>query len=471
MACSELAPVAATGELGVAVAALAKTLCQFDHRVTVVLPRYPSIEQHGLMLARRITPVRLSVGVETVEATLFDGRLSSGVELMLVDLPGLYDRPGIYGQGGRAYDDNAQRFGLYCRAVAEVVERLARDGRPVDAVHAHDWAAALVPFLLRHQPVRKVLTVHSARDQGTFPKEALEAIGLSWDDFHPAGLEFYGQLNLLKAGVLAADAVTTVSPSYAAQLATPEGGYGLDGVFRSRGEQLEGILHGIDYAVWSPATDAYLPARFDAEDVANKARCKGQMVGELELALDAGRPLIVALGPLNEQRGSDLVAAALEPVLRTGAQLIVAGDGDPAIAEQLADAVARGGQGVRWVRQLSPELEHRLVAAADLVLAPHRLEPGAATAQRAQRYGALPVVHGTGGLADAVVDCDARGETGTGFVFAQPTVEGLVGAVQRAVAAMDQPGWTALRRRVMRLDLGWERPARRYAKLYEQPMA
>jgi starch synthase len=471
MACSELAPVAGDGEVGDAVSALAKTLCQFDHRVTVALPLYPSIEQHGLMLARRITPVRIEVGGEAVEATLFDGRLGSGVELLLIDLPGLYDRPGIYGEGDQPYEDNGRRFGLFCRAVAQVVERLERDGRPVDAVHAHDWPAALVPFLLRDHPVRTLLTVHQVADQGQLPKETVDAIGLDWDDFHPAGLEFYGELNLLKAGVLSADVVTAVSPSFAGHLQTEAGGRGLDGVFRSRGDDLLGILSGIDYAVWSPSTDPHLTARYDAEDTSNKGRNKAALAHQLELSLDVERPLFVALGPIAEHAGSDLLAAAVEPILRTGAQLVVAGDGDPALRRRLEEAVAVDPGAARLVGDLDEPVTHRLLAAADAVVLPQRCEPTAVLLQRAQRYGALPVVYAAGGLGDGVVDCDAKCETGTGFAFEEPSAAALVGAAQRAVAAMASPGWAALRRRVMRLDLSWERPARRYAQLYQRPSA
>lgn len=471
MACSELSPIARVGGLADAVAALAKTLCQFEHRVTIALPRYASIEQAGLMLARRLTPAQLEVGNETVQATLFDARLGSGVELLLFDIPSLYDRPGIYGADGAGYDDNARRFGLFCRAVAEVVRKRDRDGRPFDVVHAHDWPAALLPYLLRDSSVRTVLTVHDAVHQGQFSKEAIDSIGLDWSDFHPAGLEYYGQLNMLKGGALAADAVTTVSPSYAQHIQTTEGGAGLDGVFRARGEGLVGILNCVDYAVWSPTTDPHLTARFDAEDVTNKARCKASFLHERGLAVDPELPLVVSVGTISHARGSDLVADALEEIVRTGAQIVVGGEGEATLSARLEQAAQREAGAARFLPNIDESVKHQLVAAADLVLLPHRNQPCGTLQQIAQRYGALPVAHAVGGLRDTIVDCDAQFQTGTGFLFEEPSATALVAAVQRAVAAMHSPRWPALRRRVMRLDLSWERSARRYAKLYQRPVS
>lgn len=468
MASSELAPVAKVGGLADAVAALSKTLCQFDHQVTVALPRYRAIEEAGLMLARRLTPIRLTVGDEEVQVTLFDGRLGAGVELLLLDIEGLYDRPGIYGEGGQDYEDNAVRFGLFCRAVAEVVAKRAEQGRPFDAVHAHDWPTALVPFLLRDRDVRTVLTVHSVARQGQFSKDALEAMGLDWDDFHPAGLEFYGELNLLKAGVLAADAVAAVSPTFAQDLQTSAGGGGLDGVFQARSADLVGILNGIDYAVWSPSVDHHLPTRFDAEDMVNKGRCKAGLLHELELDINPERPLVVFTGPLTHDKGVDRLVEALEPIARTGAQVVVAGDGPADEVGAVEQAADRLTEDVRFLGAASDSDVHRLIAAADIVLLPDRSAPCGIIQQAAQRYGALPVAHAVGGLRDSIVDCDAHLATGTGFVFDEPSAAGLVGAVQRAVAARRSPDWAALQRRVMRLDLSWERPARRYAKLYQQ---
>ncbi|HSN98641.1 MAG TPA: glycogen/starch synthase, partial [Candidatus Nanopelagicales bacterium] len=236
-AASELAPTIKVGGLADVVASLSKALRLLGHKVTIALPRYRALESSGLMLARRLTPLVLDGPGEPAQVTLYDGRLSSGVELLLLDIPGLYDRRGIYGEEGREYPDNARRFGLFSRAVVEVVRQRAKMGTPFDILHAHDWPAAMTCYLLREQkPVpatRSVLTLHNAAHQGLFPREALATFGLGDEHFHPERLEFYGQLNFLKGGILAADALTTVSDTYAREIQTPAQGFRLDGVIRS----------------------------------------------------------------------------------------------------------------------------------------------------------------------------------------------------------------------------------------------
>ncbi len=467
MACSGVAPIVRSGGSADAVAALSKTLGRLEHQVTIAMPRYPSVDEAGLLLARRLTALEVQVGDQVMEATLFDSRLGSGVELLFIDMPGLFDQPVAPGGDGQPDAADGRRFGLFCRALAAFVDKRERSGNPLDAVHAHDWSTALLPFLLRDRDVRTVLTVHDGTHQGRFAKEAIDEIGLSWDDFHPDGLEFYEQINLLKAGVLSAKVVTTVSPSYAEELTQPEGGNGLDGVYRQRSDDLVAIVNGIDYARWSPATDPHLAARYDAEDVANKGRCKAALLHELDLPLEPDRPLLVALGPLTEQQGTDILAEAIWDIVRTDARVVIGGEGDDKLTASIDQAAANLPGDATYLGPVSEPLSHRLVAAADAVLVPSRSEPCGQLQLQAQRYGALPIAHAVGGLKDTVVDADAHGETGTGFLFDEPTAAGLTGAVSRAVAAMRVPSWAALRRRAMRLDLSWERPARRYARLYQ----
>ncbi|MCC6524633.1 MAG: glycogen synthase [Polyangiaceae bacterium] len=490
MVSSEVSPIAKVGGLADAVAALAKTLSRLGHKITLAMPRYRADESSGAMLARRLTPLRLPVsraGGAPLEATLYDGRLGSAVELVLIDVPGLFDRPaatdvggaeqppeaghaaarGVYGSEGEGDPEEVFRFGVFARAAAELALRRSAGGKPFDVVHAHDWPAALVPYFLRGKGVRRVLTVHNGAFQGVAPRETALELGIDAADFHPGLGEFYGKLNCLKLGALSADVVTTVSPTYARELATAARGHGLDGVFAGFGDRLVGITNGVDYAVWSPATDPYLPARYDAEEPSNKGRCKATLCNELELAVDPDRPLLVALGRVDAQKGSDLLASALPRLTQAGCQVVVAGTGDPALVQALTDAV-RGEPGARYLGGVSEPMSHRLLAAADAVLVPSRHEPCGLVQQYGQRYGAPPIAHAVGGLCDTIVDCDAGLATGTGFLFEEPSTTALVGAVERALSAMRTPRWAALRRRTMRLDLSWERPARRYAKLYAE---
>jgi starch synthase len=486
---SELAPMAKVGGLADVIAALSKALRLLGHKVTLALPRYPAFEAGGLMLARRLTPVALPAGpdgIPAAEVTLYDGRLGSGVELLLLDARleegggrhgrSLFDRQGIYGEGAEDYPDNAARFATFCRAVVEVVRHRADAGAPFDIVHAHDWPAALVPYLIRERAaelgrVRTALTIHNLAHQGIASPDALRFAGLGRDHFHMDRLEFYGGVSFLKGGILAADAITTVSTTYAREILTPERGERLDGVLRTRQKELTGIVNGIDYAVYNPMTDPALIARYDAEDPGNKGRCKTALLQELGLEIRPDRPLVASIGRVVTQKGSDLLAAALPKLLKGDVAVAIAGTGDPGLVAKLEAAVAKAPERATYVGAAPEPIIHRILAAADVVVVPSRYEPCGLVQLYAQRYGAVPVACYTGGLIDTIVDCDSALETGSGFLFDKPTSTALVGGVQRAIAAMASPRWGALRRRVMRLDLGWDRPARRYAHVYRDAIA
>lgn len=472
---TELAPFVKVGGLADVSAALPKALRTLGHTVTIVMPRFAALEKQGLLLARRLTPLRFALGDRTFEATVLDGRLASQVDLVVVDVPGLFDRPGIYGERGEDYPDNALRFAVFSRAAAELVRQRASGGRPVDVVHCNDWQTALMPTYLRAlaeetpalAAVRVVLTIHNVGYQGVFPKDVLPSLGIGWETFTVEGIEFYGGISFLKQGLMTADAVTTVSPTYAREIQTPLHGARLDGVLRGRGDVLLGITNGIDYAVWNPATDPALVVRYDAEGSANKARSKGALQKELGLPIDAQAPLVAYVGRMVEQKGTDLLASAAPRLLRgTDAQLVVAGDGEAAFVAAVEAAVGKSHGRAAFARAASEPLVHRIFAGADLVVVPSRYEPCGLVQMYGQRYGALPVAHATGGLVDTIVDCDAKLETGTGFLFDEATADGLLGATERAIAARTLPRWPDVVRRAMRLDRGWERPARRYEQLY-----
>ncbi len=468
---SELAPMIKVGGLADVVAALSKALRLLGHKVTIALPRHANIEQAGVLVARRLTPLTLQQPGGKLDITVLDGRLGSGVELVLLDVPGFHDRKEIYGENGEDYPDNGRRFGLFARAVVELVAQRGATGQPFDVVHAHDWPGAMALYLLRQggealARTRGVLTIHNVAHQGLFPRSVLADLGLDEAHFHPDAVEFYGGVSFLKAGVLAADAITTVSATYAREILTPEHGERMDGVLRSRKARLTGIVNGVDYAVWNPMTDPALVARYDAEDVGNKGRSKSELCMELGIEINPERPLLVSLGRVVHQKGSDILAAAIPRLLKDDVSLVVAGAGDVALMTRLGEALAKAkGQGA-YLGAVSESLTHKLLAAADALILPSRYEPCGLVQLYAQRYGSAPIACRTGGFIDTIVDCDAALETGTGFLFDEPSVDSLVGAVQRAVGAMRSPAWANLRRRMMRLDLGWDRPARRYTQVY-----
>lgn len=465
---TELAPFVKVGGLADVSAALPKTLKALGHKVTIVMPRFPAFEEAGLLLARRLTPLVLDLGGKTHEVTVFDGRLASQVDLVLLDAPGLFDRAGVYGDRGEDYPDNAMRFAVLSRAVAEIVKQRAEGGAPPDLVHINDWPTALVAKYLKDLGVRtpSLLTIHNVAHQGVFPKDLLPAIGLSWDDFHVGGIEFYGSLNFLKQGIVSADVVTTVSASYAREIQSEAGGCRLDGVLRAK-ERITGIVNGVDYGVWNPATDSNITARYDAEDASNKARCKGALQKELGFAIEEKAPLIASVGRIVQQKGSDLVIDAVPRILRgSDAQIVIAGDGDESLVAKLRQLAEKGNGRVAFLRNAPEAAVHRIFAGADIALVPSRFEPCGLVQLYAQRYGAPPVANATGGLVDTIVDCDAKLETGTGFLFEEPTVDLLYATVQRAISAFETDRWPVLRRRVMRLDRGWERAGRQYEQVY-----
>ncbi len=472
-ATTELAPFVKVGGLADVSAALPKTLKALGHKVTIVMPRYPAFEESGLLLARRLTPLKFDLGGKTHAITVFDGRLPSQVDLIVLEAPGLFDRAEVYGEGGEDYPDNALRFAVFSRAVAAIAEQRAAAGQPADVVHLNDWPTALAAKYMKELGVNapSVLTLHNVAHQGIFPKSVLSSIGFTANDFGEGGIELHGSVNFLKQGILSADVVTTVSASYAREIQTEAGGCKLDGVLRTK-PRILGIVNGVDYGVWNPSTDSAIVARYDAEDTTNKARCKGALQRELGFPAEERAPVLACVGRVVHQKGSDLVLEILSRVLRASdAQVVLVGDGDAALVAKLEAAVEKGRGRIAFLRGAPEAQVHRVFAGADVTLVPSRFEPCGLVQLYAQRYGAVPVAHATGGLIDTIVDCDARLGTGTGFLFESPTADLLYATVQRAIAAFASDRWPVLRRRVMRLDRGWERAGRQYDQMYRTLVA
>jgi starch synthase len=470
MVAAELSPYARAGETGDSVAALSRMLVQLGHEVTVALPRYSSFEDQGLLVARRLTPLRLPSG-ESV--TVFDGQLGSGVKIALFDAPELFERTGVYGEGGADYPDNPRRFALLAQAAAALAVQRASQGQAFDVAHLHDWPGALAALALAQAdvPLPKVLTLHGLGRDGTFSSRELGNLGLAEALNTESGVALGSQINVLKGGIQMADVVTTVSPTYARDLIGPDRGGLLAPVFEARAEELQGILPGLDYAIHNPTVDTALPSRFNAENFASKGICKTALIRRLELDLDPRRPLFVALGPLTEARGADLLAEIVPRLLDQDATLVVAGTGSEALVKALSQKTLTERDNYAFVEELDAVGERRLLAAADLLIAPERYDESGSLVRKAQRYGAAPVALARGAVCDAVVDCDVDLATGTGFLYSEPSAEALLGAVTRGLAAATGPAWPRLTRRLLRLDLSWESPARRYLKVYKNASA
>ena len=480
---AECHPLAKTGGLGDVVGALPRALAAAGVDARVLLPAYPGVRDGLGAEAREV------VGRDDLHghpARLLAGTAATGLRVLALDVPRLFDRPsgGPYQAGdGRDWEDNHLRFGALCRAAATVAVDGVPGWRP-DLVHVHDWHAGLTPALLRlgaRDAPPTVLTVHNLAYPGLFPPEAAVALGLSEDHLAGAGPDHDGGLGFLEAGLVHADHVTTVSPTYAREILSPDGGMGFDALLRARsaGGRLTGILNGIG-PEWDPGHDEHLPvdARYSASSVERKAVSRARLQVELGLAADPGPLLLGTVSRLTPQKGLDLLLDALPTLLDTapapptapGVQVAVLGRGDADLERRLTDA-ARSRPGRMAVRvDVDERLAHLLQAGADAVLVPSRFEPCGLTQLCGLRYGTLPVVAGVGGLADTVVDATpaARADgTATGFVFAPGSVPGLLDAVRRAMALRAcGSDWRRVQHRAMTRDVGWGPSARAYALLY-----
>jgi starch synthase len=465
----ELAPYAQASRAGDSVAALAKALGQLEHRVTIAVPRYPGFETGGLLAARRLTPLKLEGGAQV---TVLDGQLPSGPTLVLFDAPGQFDRPGVYGEK-EDYADNAERFGLLSKAAVALVQQRAERGEPFDVVHLADAATAAAAVPLRRLAARPaiVVGVHDGSRRGVVPEEFLGLFGIDPTSLDLGPSREKGGVSLLALGAEAADAVTAVSPALATDLSDSKRFGALASVVARRPSTVFGVLSGLDYAVFNPATDPALKARFDAEDPSNKGRSKADLLRTGGLDVDTDRPLVVAILEAGPGGGGDLLVDVLTPLLKNDVSLAVVARGDEKVVERLSAASDEFSDRFFVEPHGDETFLRKASAAADIVFLPGEYDPTGLWARIAQRYGALPVARATGAHVDAVVDCDAELETGTGFLFDDPRPDAAIGALARALAAYDSGRWPVLRRRVMRLDLSWDRPARRYVQVYRQAAA
>jgi starch synthase len=474
---SEVSPYAKTGGLGDVLAALPPALARAEVDVTVVLPGYRAA--HAVAKATRpLGTVQARVSSHVDEATI-SAVENAAVPTLLVDAPRYFGRPALYGEAGRDYPDNAERFVFFCRVALEWLRRMTP---APDVVHVHDWQAALVPVFLavdrdalypELRAAHAVTTIHNLAYQGRFWEADWHLLNLDRRVFTPDGLEFHGYINFLKGGIAFADAITTVSPRYADEIRTPAFGEGLDGVLRARGADLAGILNGVDYAIWDPATDATIPARYDRNALGGKARCKAALQAELGLDVRPDPPVLGVISRLAEQKGIDLVVDVADELLATSdAQLVVLGSGDPRLESALQALHDRLPGRVAVRLGFDDPLAHRIEAGADLFLMPSRYEPCGLSQLYSLRYGAVPVVHATGGLADTVTDYDPATETGTGFVFRALARAPFLDAIRRALALRrDATRWQALVRRGMAADFSWDASAARYRTLYADVIA
>jgi starch synthase len=474
---SEVAPFAQSGGLADVLAGLPRALAA-THRldVGVLCPLYRGTEAKLVAAGATLdagTPLSVAVGPHTFAASLRTVRIAE-VTYGFVDCAPLYDRPGsLYGPTATSeFPDNHLRFALLGKVALEHGAKLV-GGKPIDVLHVHDWqgSPAAIYAKIANAPLSIVTTVHNLAFRGIFPKSVMAALGIPWPLFTHQQLEFYDQVSLLKGAMAFSDVVTTVSPTYAHEIITPQFGEALDGFLQWDIKRLVGIVNGIDTRAWDPATDSALPAHYSATKPAGKATCRAALAEEMGLALDDSTPVIATIARMAHQKGLDLIADVAPEMQRLGAKLIVLGSGEPQLEARFRHVGRVLADNVTVRIGFDIALSRRIYAGSDLFVMPSRFEPCGLGQLYAMRYGAVPIVHAVGGLRDTVVDPGNDAELaaghGTGFRFEPPTPEALLASIERAVALYRKPAaFAALRSAAMSRDSSWTASANQYVQLY-----
>ena len=465
---SEIYPIVKTGGLADVTGALPGALAAHGMSVRTLVPGYRTVMAAlpGDPAVARSWPEFYGGPASILAAT------AAGLDLFVLDAPHLFDRAGSPYGNGADFDDNWRRFAALGKAGAEIAEH-GGDGFLPDLVHAHDWQAAMTIAYMRYanaHSVPTVMTVHNLAFQGQFPAAIFPLLGLPEAAMSVDGVEYYGGVGYLKAGLQAASAVTTVSPTYAQEIRTPEFGMGLDGLLNARMGDLHGIVNGIDTDVWDPQTDALLPATYAARTLQKRQRNRLAVEERFELDRDAA-PIFTVISRLTWQKGMDLLAEVLDRIVAEGAKLAVLGSGDHALEGALLAGAARHRGRVGVVIGYSEPLSHLMQAGCDAILVPSRFEPCGLTQLYGLRYGCVPIVARTGGLADTIVDANEAALSAgvaTGFQFAPLTADAFLQAIRRAMRCHREPlVWANIQRQGMKADVSWDRSAARYAQLYD----
>ncbi|MBI4685268.1 MAG: glycogen synthase GlgA [Nitrospirae bacterium] len=467
IATPEAVPFAKTGGLADVTGALQKEYRKMGHDAYLILPLYRRIKENFKL---ENTGIKIS---GTFGDRRLRGRiLSDGFSAYFIECNELFDREELYGTSQGDYSDNALRFIFFSKGVIGACRGLKF--RP-DIIHCNDWQTAMVPLYLKtlyksdksFSRTASVITIHNLGYQGLFNASEMRLTGLDWGLFNPEGIEFYGKMNFLKAGLLSADMITTVSDSYAKEILSREYGFGLDGVLSKRASDIFGIINSIDYKEWNPLSDAFIPKNYSSKKLNGKKMCKLQLMKECSITLGENTPIVSMVGRLSSQKGLDLVLESLEKILSTGAAMIILGKGDENFQIRLSKA-AKKYRGRLYVNiGFEDSLAHRIYAGSDIFLMPSRYEPCGLGQLIAMRYGTIPVVKRIGGLADTVSDYEPLTGEGTGFLFSDYTQSALLCALKSALCVyVNKTRWQRLALNAMNLRFSWRASAKKYIELY-----
>ncbi len=476
-ASSEVHPFSKTGGLADMVGALGKSLAEAGHQVAVVKPLYRAIHQRFPALNRMDYVLEIPLGAATARGEILTFAVSDRLTIYFVCQDFYFDRPGLYGEKGADYADNAERFIFFSKAVTHLARFLPQ---PPEIVHLHDWQVALVPLFVKDQHERDgwtnrpatVLTIHNLAYQGHYPPDAFSLTNLPQSYFTPVGAEFYGSFNCLKAGLVFADMLTTVSPRYAREITTEPFGCGLDGVLRQRQKSLVGILNGVDYTEWNTTENPFLKEPFSSENLQGKAMAKRHLQREMGLPESAGVPLFGTVTRLADQKGIDIQISALEEMLASDMQFVLLGSGAPDYEIALKRLAERYPAKVAIRIGYDHGLAHRIEAACDFYLMPSRFEPCGLNQMYSLRYGTIPIVRVTGGLDDSVTDLTENEDEADGIKFYEYSSRALAKAIRKALVLFENKDLLDyFRQNGMRADFSWEITTREYLRVYEQACA
>lgn len=478
---SEVVPFAKTGGLADVSAALPQVVRELGHDIRIIMPKYMAVSDRKFKIhdIKRLTDMPIHLGEETFLASVkssFLTNIKTKVQVYFISNEKLYCRSDLYvdPKTKEAWPDNDNRFMFFCRGVIETLILL---GWKPDIIHLNDWQTGLIAALIKteyaDEPLFKntkiVFTVHNAAYQGIFPKESFVKTGLPAKTFKMEGVEFHGDINLLKAGLIYSDAITTVSPTYAKEVrSSKEFGYGLEGVFKKRARKTYGILNGMDVTVWNPEVDKLIPKNYSAETLEDKQENKKALCDHFKLPYDPKVPVIGIVSRLADQKGFDLIQESLEELMGMDLQLVVLGSGEKKYEDLFTKAAKKYKKKVGAFIGFDEDLAHLIEAGADMFLMPSKYEPCGLNQMYSLRYGTLPVVRSTGGLADTVEDLDAKPKAGTGFVFEKYNAKQMLDAIKRSLTAFaDEKIWSAAMKRAMAKDNSWDASAQKYIELYK----
>lgn len=469
MATTEMEPLARTGGLGDVLHVLPAELARRGHEVSVVIPYYRSIrENRSLKIKSTGVAMTVQVGSKRLDAEIFQTVVPNGVQVFLVRRDEYFDRSGIYGADGRAYEDNVERFIYFSKAVVELARRITP---APDIVHAHDWQTALVPVYIKEYelPFQTVLTLHNLAYQGSYWGIDFGLTNLPGNYFTASGVEFHGNLNFLKGGILFADAITTVSEMYAREIQTPEYGCGLDGVLRQNAGKLTGILNGAEYTTWDPATDKLIPRKFKPSSLGGKKTCREKLIEEFRLEKNPRGPVFAMITRLAEQKGFDILLPLLDRLLADDVRLVILGEGDSDYERALSLATKKHKTRFAFRKEFDESIAHLIEAGADIALLPSHFEPCGLSAMYSLKYGTIPLARASGGLHQIIQDYDPTTGLGNGFLFFDYSSEALWDTIGRGKKSFaNKEAWHALMQRAMECDFSWPAAAAEYEKVYER---